>query len=339
MIERRLFREQSIGPFLESLSNSGYRVLAPQAEGLGGVYFRPLAPGARLELDARTALSPKDAFFPMVEEILRFRTGPGRVTVEGERVAATPTVVFGLHPCDARSLAALDATFLSGCEDVFYRERRDATVLVAVSCSLADADCFCTSVGGGPGDTEGSDILLTATGEGEFLAEIITGKGGSLLDLAPGCFEPAKEVEKGKYLCTVPKQFDFGEVREKAPQLFDCEDFWKEQSLRCLGCSTCAFVCPTCSCFDIQDEADLNQGTRLRCWDSCGQKLFTLHASGHNPREQQDQRWRQRLMHKFVYLPEQRGILGCVGCGRCSRSCPAGMNLLENLVVLAEAPA
>jgi sulfhydrogenase subunit beta (sulfur reductase) len=337
MIERRLFREQSIQPLFESLRQGGYRVVAPQTEGPAGTYFRPVEAGAEPQLGARTVLSPKAVFFPVVEEILRFRTGQGTVSIEGERGKATPTIVFGLRPCDARSLAALDATFLCGPPDIFYRNRRQATIVVALSCSSADHDCFCTSLGSGPGDTEGSDILLTTTGNGEYLAEIVTDKGRSVVELAPDLFEAPNQVGKEQYLADVPQGFELALLQEKLPALFVNEQLWQDLVLRCLGCSTCAFVCPTCTCFDIQDESDLKQGVRLRCWDSCGQKLFTLHASGHNPREHQSQRWRQRIMHKFAYLPEQRGIVGCVGCGRCSRSCPADMNLLEHLVALAEA--
>jgi hypothetical protein len=66
---------------------------------------------------------------------------------------------------------------------------------------------------------------------------------------------------------------------------------------------------------DIQDEADTRGGQRLRAWDSCGLRLFTLHASGHNPRSKQSQRWRQRIYHKFAYYPDRFKTLGCVGCG------------------------
>ncbi len=64
------------------------------------------------------------------------------------------------------------------------------TTVVGVSCTKADEFCFCTSVGGGPGDTTGSDILLTAAQGGGYLAEILTEKGKALVAGAGGCSSP-----------------------------------------------------------------------------------------------------------------------------------------------------
>ena len=134
----------------------------------------------------------------------------------------------------------------------------------------------------------------------------------------------------------MPAAFDQPALTAKLPSLFD-GPLWADQSLRCVGCGACAFVCPTCVCFDIQEEADTRQGRRLRTWDSCGYHMFTLHASGHNPRETQGARWRQRIYHKFSYYPERYGTLGCVGCGKCTRACPVDMNLQEHLVEASQA--
>jgi ferredoxin len=107
---------------------------------------------------------------------------------------------------------------------------------------------------------------------------------------------------------------------------------WKSLALRCHGCGACAAVCPTCHCFDIVDEHDdYVKGTRRRIWDSCQTAKFSLHASGHNPRATQNERFRQRMMHKFSIYPRRFDAILCTGCGRCARMCPAGMNLPEIL--------
>jgi ferredoxin len=107
---------------------------------------------------------------------------------------------------------------------------------------------------------------------------------------------------------------------------------WKTLALRCHGCGACAAVCSTCHCFDIVDEHDsYGAGARRRNWDSCQSAKFTAHASGHNPRKSQTERFRQRVMHKFSIYPRRFDAILCTGCGRCARACGAGMNLPEVL--------
>jgi sulfhydrogenase subunit beta (sulfur reductase) len=285
----------------------------------------------------QTVGSPKAAVFPRVEELLSFEGRDGRVELRQRDLdALPPLVVFGLRPCDAAAFAALAAIFTWDYPDSLFSARLASLTVAAVSCNRCDEYCFCTSVGGGPGATAGSDILLTDMGGSSFLAEIVSEKGSRVLAGAAGLLQPAAGTDKESRLAKVEKAFDPDKVRHALEALFDNEAFWAEQSLRCLGCGACAYVCPTCACFDIQDEGGAS-GKRLRCWDSCGFSMFTLHTSGHNPRQLQSQRWRQRLMHKFAYMPERQQVLGCVGCGRCSRACPVDMNIVEHLRAVAEA--
>jgi formate hydrogenlyase subunit 6/NADH:ubiquinone oxidoreductase subunit I len=234
----------------------------------------------------------------------------------------------------------LRAVFTWDSPDPHFESKAAALTVIGLSCTQADAYCFCTSVGGAPGDPRGSDVLLTPLGQDRFLAEVLTDKGRAIVQLAPQLFRPAngQAAAKAQHLASVPPRFDHRALAARLPALFDDAEVWKEQSLGCLGCGACAFVCPACSCFDIQDERGREHGERLRCWDSCGFAQFTLHASGHNPRTRQWERWRQRVLHKFSYQPQRLGVLGCVGCGRCSRNCPVDMNLGEHAAALAAQP-
>lgn len=335
--EKRTIQRTALEKLIAQWRSEGKKILAPKRRG-DKVDFDWVTSLGEVSFDhVQTVQSPKSAVFPRVEELFSFRNSAGRVEI-GDRDPGTlpETVVFGLRPCDAAAFAALEAIFNWDAPDRLFAARRARTTLVTLACSRADEYCFCTSVGGGPGAVTGSDILLTDMGQGEFLAEIASAQGRKLLLAAESLFGPAGDADKESRLARLEAVFSPQAVAAALAGLFENAAFWEEQSRRCVGCGACAYVCPTCACFDIQDEGAAT-GKRLRSWDSCGFGLFTLHTSGHNPRPLQSQRWRQRLMHKFSYMPERQGVLGCVGCGRCSRACPVDMNILEHLRAIAEA--
>lgn len=336
MADNKLLKKGSLDELFKKMKAGGRRVIAPVDKG-GKILFQEVDSAASMAADyVQTTLSAKDAVLPRCEEMMRFTTGQGTVAMEQTPEGPAPAVIFGVRPCDARSMAVLNAVYLKDYNDALYKSKIDNTTIVGVSCAKCDEYCFCTSVNGSPGGTEGSDILLTDVGGGNYLAEIITEKGKALVASAPELFTAAGGEDKAAHLADVKVQFDVTALGKKLPGVFDAE-VWVTQSLRCIGCGTCSYVCPACTCFDIQDETDASKGIRFRCWDSCGFGQFTLHTSGHNPREVQSQRWRQRIMHKFSYQPDQLQVTGCVGCGRCSRACPVDMNILQHITNILEA--
>ena len=329
---RKLIRKQS----LEKL----YIILSASRK----VYAPVIAPDKQVEYKynpgysdvtfehIRSTLSVKNVVFPKVENLFYYTNSKTESTVKDIDLDNIPEVVLWCsHPCDNAAFDILRSIFCWDIKDEFFQKRLEKLVVIGLACHKSDDYCFCTSVGLNPGSSRGSDILLSRLQGGDYQAEILTEKGENIVNTNKELFENVSSEKV--VLTTVEPKFSHAQVTEKLAGAFE-HPFWIENSLRCIGCGACAYVCPTCACFDIQDETRGKEGKRYRSWDSCGFGLFTLHTSGHNPRHVQSQRWRQRIMHKFSYMPERNESLGCVGCGRCSSGCPVDMNIAEQLEAL-----
>lgn len=317
-----------------ALAGAGYRVVAPIRDG-GEVRMVVWSPGAAIDTRAIPVNSAKDFLFPKAEIIGRCTLDGNDFRPEDVKPVAPKTVILAARPCDASAMLLLDAVFNWDYKDEFFNARRAATTIVSLVCTTADEQCFCTSVGGAPDATAGADgVLRQADGGRSFILEPLTEKGKAVAAAAGAAL--AEGQAKADAPVEVPVHFDAKAVTEWLGENFE-SPLWREVSLACLSCGACAYACPTCHCFALQDEATRAESVRLRNWDTCGLALFTAHAGGHNPRPDQAARWRQRVMHKFSYLVERLGRLGCTGCGRCARLCPAGMAICETCREIDEA--
>jgi len=319
---------------VDALRADGVEVLAPTKTEPPVVELAPVTEADQICLDYGNIATPlKRLFFPITEVLLRYKnSGDGDVDVRGEPVASADQqrVVLGCRPCDAAALDAMDKVFQWDYDDVRYRARRKQTTLVSFACTDPAAECFCTSVGLGPHDGRQSDVLVFLYGSGGSLLQVFSDKGQKFVDRLGDVARPAPPGTEFPVEPEVEKKFDPENVKNWLDDNFE-SDFWAERALGCLGCGACSYLCPTCHCFDIVDESTWNHGERRRNWDCCANSLFTLHASGHNPRNNMGARFRQRIMHKFKYFPERFGPIACVGCGRCIKTCGAGRNVTAAL--------
>lgn len=329
---RKLIRKQSLEKLYTGLSASK-KVYAPVIAADKQIEYKYNPAYADVTFDhIRSTLSVKNVVFPKVENLLFYTNTQSETTITDVDLTRIPEVVlWGAHPCDNAAFDTLRSIFCRDTKDEFFAKRLEKLVVIGLSCHKSDDYCFCTSVGLTPNSSKGSDILLTRLSGGDYQAEILTEKGETIVNSFKELFETVSGEKTD--ITTVAQKFSHEQVTAKLAGAFE-HPFWIENSLRCIGCGACAYVCPTCACFDIQDETKGKEGKRYRSWDSCGFGLFTLHTSGHNPRHVQSQRWRQRILHKFSYMPENNESIGCVGCGRCSSGCPVDMNIAEQLEAL-----
>ena len=289
--------------------------------------FEALTNVNELALDGphNTRYPPKSLFMPQSEPLLKYQKwNYSTVTLDEQQ-----RVVFGIRPCDARALTLLDTVFdTQDNPDPYWKTRRENTILVGLGCAEPTETCFCTTVGSGPFDTKGLDVLVTPLGD-IYTFEALTEKGTRLLEglqvLTESNQKQMLEIQHHAVDSMQPA-FQTAQTREQLYDIFE-SGFWQDISQSCLGCGVCTFLCPTCFCFDIVDETQ--RGERVRNWDTCMFRIYSQEASGHNPRPSRSERTRQRLMHKFAYWLDQIEQIGCTGCGRCVHYCPVGLDIRE----------
>lgn len=312
---------------------SKYSVFAPTSND-DVILYKKIKDFSEIDLDfCNSKVPPKSLLFNQTETLFKFKPGVA-AEIDPVVIPNSKSVIFGIRPCDARSFSIIDHVFKDDFVDPYYMTKRENTVLIGLSCIQPGVNCFCTSMGGGPSDADDVDVLFTNIGD-KYFVEVNTKKGSQFVKDSNKIFASAsagdkkkkQEVEK-KAKNAISRNIDTKGIVEKLDKIFENE-LWKNISLKCLGCGICTFQCPTCHCFDIQDETTITDGARVRVWDTCMNPEYTLHASGHNPRPARMNRTRNRVYHKFNYYPKNYSVIACVGCGRCISDCPVNIDIID----------
>ncbi len=343
---------------IDLLWNEGFRVLGPMARN-GAIVFdevrrvADMPVGKREEQQAgRYRLLPgangevfgvvngfgslKPAFFAPEEALLAIRReqkgfGVAEVTPEAPRLA-----FLGVRACDLAALAIQDRIFLHDrFRDGHYAARREQALLIAVNCTRSAPTCFCVSMQTGPAATQGYDLALTELDDA-FVVRAGSPAGDAIvsgLQLAAANDRTVGDADARLATCAAGMQRHL-DTSDLPRLLYDEAENprWDDVARRCLSCTNCTMVCPTCFCHTVVDVTTID-GTvshRVRQWDSCFSHEHA-HIHGKNFRPHIRDRYRQWLTHKLASWIDQFGTSGCVGCGRCITWCPVGIDLTEEV--------
>ena len=335
MSDRKKIGKQDIGKLLSEW-NQQFSVSVPSRDNGQSMWAKwDGSDVSFLDWYRNTVVPAKSNFLPSMEEMFRFEKGSEGYKIEIPAPDDQKQLIFGIRPCDARALTIIDAVFKDGYEDPYYFSKRNNSILVGLGCTNPCDSCFCTSLGINPGESSDVDLMLTDIGD-QFLIEGISQAGKELIAATNGLEDAveaddnkAKETKETSY-AKVTKQVNVEDVQQRLLSCFEDEEHWTRVAAKCISCGVCTLLCPTCHCFDINDELNKNQGARYRSLDSCSFCVYTKMPM-ENPREAKWRRVRQKVAHKYEFYPMNFDVIACTGCGRCIRMCPVNWDITQTL--------
>lgn len=331
-----LLKKDRVDDLLKELSKEAVVYVPKEVQGV--LKFAPYISADEMKLEStNTVLPPKDLLFPQAQKMYHYGVDTNNNMYIDPIVESTDQVLFGVRPCDMRSIECLDDVFFTkGYVDEYYEAKREKILTVALGCTEPAETCFCESMGLSPNEAPAADIMLRDCGD-VYTVTAQDDEGEAALNGTWKPFLEEGDATPDDAHCTL--KVDADNIMAKIGRLEDSDELWDAFSIKCLNCGTCTFVCPSCYCFDIDQENRNKEGVRFRCWDSCMFSEYTEMAGGHNPRPFKRDRVKNRFMHKLCWYEDRYGKKLCVGCGRCMQKCPVGIDitvLIDRVNALSE---
>ncbi|MFX1414598.1 MAG: 4Fe-4S dicluster domain-containing protein, partial [Promethearchaeota archaeon] len=274
MQELILLKEQ-IPKFYNELAKN-YTIYAPTKE-KGNIIFKKIVNVEDIVLDyLNSKVPPKELLFPKTDILFEYKINGKEIEIEDIKNLDEKRIIFGIRPCDAYSFFLLENFFSQGeVKDEIILKRRENTSLIGIACNTPKTTCFCTSVGGHPFKKENFDIFLVDL-DNKYIVEGISNKGKKLIKkfswLTSATDADIKAAQELAILAeqSISTKLNLEDIDKVLDPNFN-HPIWKEISESCIGCGTCSFLCPTCTCFDVIDEKipNENRGRRVRIWDTC----------------------------------------------------------------------
>ena len=304
---QKILLKKDLPKFIDNLIKK-YEVIAPVKT--IPTKFQKISSFDEIYLDSITQVPAKQHFIPESETLLEFKNKKA-VETKGE---IKKTILFGLRKCDLNAIQVVDKVMY----DQQYLAKRKNTVLIGLFCENPDEYCFCNSMQ----LQDYHDLFFYPKGDSYYI-DVGSKVGKSLVKNLPSV---KKEIE-------IPNPVNFKKLENLEIGGNYKDKIWEENANKCLSCAACTVYCPTCNCFDIKDDLDLDlkNGERKRCQASCQLKSFSRVAGGKSYRDSRLSRFKHFVYHKISYYKKIYNRPMCVGCGRCLRVCPTKIDWVETI--------
>lgn len=274
-----------------------------------------------IELEERSDYSFKEILIPLSETMFYFTENE----IKEADYDKKPVIVL-MRSCDIHAVKRLDQMYTGNGpnDDWFYERLRDKVKFVLMGCSSACEASFCVDMGSNKTEDYSFSIdevdgKIYTNVKDEDLAKYFEEAAAEKMDVEP------KFVTESEYHVEIPAE---------VPKAIYTDEMWDEYSKRCIACGRCNFVCPTCTCFTIQDIFYTDNGKvgeRRRVNASCMVDGYTDVAGGLQFRKTNGERMRFKVLHKVYDFRKRFGYDMCVGCGRCDRVCPEYISFANSI--------
>jgi len=310
------------------LIESNYKVYSHKKTG-GGVLIREIKTGKNFNLcPQRPLYSFKKFLLPPCQTMMEFK-GNKTVPVKNPDIK---TVLLGIHFYDLKALTLLSQVFE---KDPYFQKKLRNIILIGQNPIPAEDEYYQKFEEDILEHLKFDIFLETKSSNNQKTFRVFTGSedGQRLLDGFG-----YKDYENIEYAGPVPEEGLAPICKSLINKVAKSRgsQIWKELDKKCIDCGKCSIVCPTCFCFKISDEIKKDKIARKREWDSCFYEEFSQIAGGHKFLDSTEDRIYNWYDHKFVRIPQEYSLPGCVNCGRCIEVCPAGINIRENIKKIAE---
>lgn len=335
--------EENLKVLVKNLKNDCDEFIAPKREHLDDIIFgdTKVDGGELLAFDGNSIVSPKSFMLPQTEVLFEIKSAKdcNLLALEDKKTR----IFYGVRPCDIKASTLMRKFFVNKFIDLPYKHKFERSTFIALGCNEpCSKKSFCYEMDAGPQAQEGFDLQLIKIKQG-YTVDIGSKKGSRIIQknkklfskILPGYEKEIKNILKDftKEIKKVNYKKLAGIIKQEKVK----DSIWEDIGLRCVVCSGCVTLCPTCSCFTIADRLSGDEGTRMRYCDGCPYAGFTRMAGGSTPFPKHKDHIRRFFEHKLNVDVERYGRPSCVGCARCIQTCPGNINIKKFIDCVTEA--